>query len=757
MRPSLSPSVRARSARLHELTQGSFVRERERPTWVGRCLRALGASGLLGLSVVRLPLYLIAVMVLALVITLPMGDNEQLALVIALFGVTWWLRSQHGRAVRLALILLSLTISLRYMYWRVTETLFWTRPGDAVLGLLLLAAELYAVAVLALGYFQVAWPLNRRPVALVPDETNWPTVDVFIPSYNEPLSVVGPTVLAALDMDYPLDKFRVYVLDDGKRPEFEGFCRSVGAHWITRSDNRHAKAGNINHALSMTDGEYFAVFDCDHIPTRSFLQLTLGAMIADPRLAMVQTPHHFFSSDPMEKNLSTFRDVPNEGELFYGLIQDGNDLWNASFFCGSCAVLRREPVMDVGGIAVETVTEDAHTALKLHRKGLSTAYLAIPQAAGLATDTLAAHVGQRIRWARGMAQIFRIDNPLFGRGLNLAQRLCYLNTMLHFFNGIPRLVYLTAPLAFLFFRVQVINASAWSIALFALPHLVFSNMVNSKIQRQYRHSFWGEVYETVLAWYIMRPTTVALLSPSKGKFNVTAKGGLSSSEYFSWTIAAPYLVLALLNVGGVLLGLFQWRMVSGSEADTIALNLIWTVYNLLIIGASLASACEVRQRRQTHRVTRTLAATVRFSDGESLACETLDFSFGGLGLTMPRDIDSAIRSRLVHGERVHVSLYLDDEETAFPVEIRFFDGKRLGVQFDGLSPAEQQQLVRCTFARADAWVEWADGRRHDRPLRSLARVFSVGMFGWTRLVRHLLRRHSDPVEGHDAHTALEKT
>ena len=131
--------------------------------------------------------------------------------------------------------------------------------------------------------------------------------------------------------------------------------------------------------------------------------MTLGWFYKDPKLAMLQTPHHFFSPDPFERNLDTFGNVPNEGELFYGLVQDGNDFWNATFFCGSCAVLRREMLVEVGGVAVETVTEDAHTALKLHRKGWNTAYIGIPQAAGLATESLSAHVGQRIRWARGMA------------------------------------------------------------------------------------------------------------------------------------------------------------------------------------------------------------------------------------------------------------------------------------------------------------------------------------------------------------------
>jgi len=187
--------------------------------------------------------------------------------------------------------------------------------------------------------------------------------------------------------------------------------------------------------------------------------------------------------------------VPNEGNLFYGLIQDGNDLWNATFFCGSCAVLKRRPLQEIGGIAVETVTEDAHTALKLHRRGYNTAYLRQVLAGGLATESLSGHIGQRIRWARGMAQIFRLDNPLTGRGLSCLQRLCYTNAMLHFFSGIPRLVFLTAPLAYLYFQFHIINAAAATIALYALPHMVQSSLANSHIQGRFRHSFWNEAYE----------------------------------------------------------------------------------------------------------------------------------------------------------------------------------------------------------------------------------------------------------------------
>jgi cellulose synthase (UDP-forming) len=235
-------------------------------------------------------------------------------------------------------------------------------------------------------------------------------------------------------------------------------------------------------------------------------------------------------------------------------VQDGNDLWNASFFCGSCAVLRRAALDTIGGTAVETVTEDAHTALRLHRAGWNTAYLNIPLSAGLATESLAAHIGQRVRWARGMVQVLRLENPLFRRGLTVPQRLCYFNATTHFLFALPRLVFLTIPLVYLL--LGRVNIYGYSLAVFAyaFPHIVLSHAATARSQRQYRFSFWNEIYEAVLAPYILLPTLLALINPRLGRFNVTAKGGIIDRSYFDHRIALPLLCLLALNVAGLLMG-----------------------------------------------------------------------------------------------------------------------------------------------------------------------------------------------------------
>ena len=497
-------------------------------------------------------------MVLALgwlVITTPMALWAQVVFFLGTLSVVLVLRRIPGHASLLAMIAISCAVSLRYIWWRVTRTMDLQYASDYLVGAPLLLAECYTWLALFLGYLQTAWPLRRGAVQLPADRSTWPTVDVYIPTYSEPLQVVRPGVLAALSLDWPADKLRVYLLDDGRRAEFREFAEQAGAHYLTRSDNRHAKAGNLNNALQHSDGEFVAVFDCDHIPTRNFLTTTLGWMRRDRNCAVVQTPHNFFSPDPFEKNLQAFRRVPNEGELFYGVVQDGNDLWNATFFCGSCAVLRRAPLLEIGGFATDTVTEDVHTALRLHDRGYGSAYLNHILASGLATENLPRHIAQRVRWARGMVQLFRLDNPLRRRGIGWAQRLCYSNAILNFFNGLPRLTFLVAPLAYLYFDRYIINASALAILLYALPHMVHAHVVNSRVRGRYRHSFWAPLYESVLAWYLVVPTIRVLLRPQGGKFNVTAKGGLIEADYFDWTVATPNAVLIALNLGGFVIGI----------------------------------------------------------------------------------------------------------------------------------------------------------------------------------------------------------
>ena len=665
---------------------------------------------------------LVGAVLLVAVATVQLDPRQQAILAVTSAIVFLIANRFKSRSVSVFLVVLSLAVSLRYIFWRVTETLDFGSTAELLLGFGLALAEMYAIIVLVLGYIQTLWPLERKPIPMPEDYTLWPTVDVFIPTYNEPMSIVRATVLGAIAIDWPPEKMRVFLLDDGRRDEFREFAAECGIGYIARTENEHAKAGNLNHALGLTEGEFIAVFDSDHVATRAFLQVTMGWMIAEPRNALVQTPHHFYSPDPFQRNLAAGTRVPAEGNMFYGLVQDANDYWNSAFFCGSCAVLRRAALEEIGGFAVETVTEDAHTMLKLHRRGWDSCYLRIPLAAGLATERLILHIGQRVRWARGMIQIFRIDNPLFGPGLSFGQRICYLQAMGHFFFALPRIVFLTAPLAFLLFGLNIIAASPLAIVSYALPHIFHSVATNSRLQRNNRHSFWSEIYETVLALFLIRVTVVTLFAPRRGKFNVTNKGGLLENGYFDLGAVYPNLILAFFLVAGVLRGLVGILFLQTEQLtfQALLLNTIWGSFSLLTVMAALAVGRETRQVRTRARVRATVPVSIYLPDGRTMTGLTQDLSQGGSSLVADRP------PGVEDGALLQFEFIIGGEPVVVPARLLRWDQRFMQVSFQPANVSDEAAIVQVVFGRADAWTDWS-AYPVDRPMASLFRVLvSIG-------------------------------
>lgn len=676
---------------------------------------------------------------LATVMTTAIPLWGQSALGIMLLVVGWLVKPgptsarPENQFARLVLTGLALVLTGRYIWWRLSETLHFDTIGQALAGGLLLLAESYFWLVMALSHLQIAWPLRRPIAAMAAPPHEWPHVDIFIPTYNEPLSVVRPTVLAAQDLDWPADRLHVWLLDDGRRDSFAEFAADAGTGYLRRPDGRHAKAGNINHALVKTGSEYVAIFDCDHIVSRDFLQSTMGWMVKRRDCAMVQTPHFFFSKDPIERNLRLEPAVPNEGRLFYGLVQNGNDLWDAAFFCGSCAVLRRSALHEIGGIAVETVTEDAHTALKLHRHGYSTAYVPNVLAAGLATESLADHIGQRIRWARGLAQIFRVDNPLRGAGLSLMQRMCYLSAMLHFFYGLPRLILLCAPLAYMLLG-PLVCASIPALLIYLLPQLLMSKLFDARVRGAFRARALSDVYELLLAWFIMRPVLTALLAPGHGTFNVTDKGRRLEVNYLDWRVAWPYFLLIASNALAVVLGASQLSK-PHAEVGAILINVAWAVYNLMMLGLTIHVARETRQIRSEHRFAprMDLPARLRLGDGTEEQVRLVDFSLDGVGLQR-----EGAKARQVPelGTSCQVQLHDGVHWHSFPGRIARDSNTSVGVRFTALSLAQQTFLLRCTFSRRAMWEQQCarQGGRAAHPWRDFYRLLCMAMNGY----RHVL-------------------
>ena len=679
----------------------------------------------------RLAAIVLLLPLVALTIGVPLDAQHQWQCAGATIVGALILARGKGQKTTITLALLSVLVSTRYLFWRTTQTLSFGTPLEFLLGGTLYLAELYAWVILLLGVLQTSWPLERPIVEIAGEPEAWPFVDVYIPTYNESLSIVRNTVFAAMDMDYPAGRFRVFILDDGRRPEFRTFARSAGCGYITRDNNLHAKAGNLNAAMKRTDGELIAIFDCDHVPTRAFLQLTVGWFQRDARLAVLQTPHYFYSPDPIQRNLSTVKDMPGEGELFYGPVQQGNDLWNATFFCGSCAIIRRTALEETNGFAGETVTEDAHTALKLQRTGWNTAYINARLSAGLATERLVVHIGQRIRWARGMTQILMIDNPLRGPGLTWQQRFCYLTAMLHFQFPLPRIVFLTSPLAYLLFGQNIIHASAGQIFAYALPHLFCSSAASKRMHKGDRPPFWGEVYETILAFHLVKPTVLTWFQPRKGKFNVTDKGDLLDQTFFDWAIVRPHLVCIALIVGAIALGfakLLLFPQMFNIQLDSLVLNTAWATFSLIILLAAVSVARESRQTRTEIRVPAELPVMIYLASGHVVAGMTTNISMGGAAVTLPRDMP------LRDVQVTHITLAMGDETLAVPVETVRSVAEIAYLRFQPMDIVASRQLVRAIMGRADAWQLPAP-HAPIAGLKSIGNIIAVDLITLKRMLR----------------------
>jgi len=646
--------------------------------------------------------------------------------------------AQRAQQLRLLLVFLSVSASLRYMAWRATESLSWGSFGDTALSLALFGAELYALISLLGGYFQTAIMRRREPVDLGPYADVLPTVDLLIPTYNEPLDVVRPTILGALAQDYP--HVRVVVLDDGRREEIRQLCHELGCDYMTRSDNRGAKAGNINAALARTRGELVAIFDADHIPVRTFLTKTVGFFLENRRVGLVQTPHHFYNPDPFERNLGLAGHVPPEQHFFYHSIQLGNDFWNSVLFCGTCAVLRREALDEVGGICEATVTEDAHTSLNMLARGWDSVFLDIPLAAGLATESLADHISQRIRWARGMAQIFRLDNPLTKRGLTLAQRINYFNANWHFFHGLPRLAFIVVPVAYLVFDLHPVDANVRELLLYAFPHLLLGALGAATMHRNVRHSIWPEVYELAVAPYTAMVTALAMIAPRFGRFNVTAKGNTRSGTTFDLRHAWPLVVLYVGTLFALLAAPAR-GFLDPVHGEAIIVAALWCVYNLVILTAALATALEQPQRRQHHRINRLGVARLLWpsSDGvnpwDSAPAFSTDLSMGGVQLTLEGD--------WLAPDLFYIELYGDGRRpVTLPASVlrRRMDGDKqlLHCSFVDVDPRRQRELSRLLFSEPRSWLD--DRYRPDRLLISAWTVLIAPVTAYRRGPGRILAR-----------------
>ncbi len=598
-----------------------------------------------------------------------------------------------------AMVVASL-VAVVYLTLRITFTMNLISPYAVFASVLLLVGEAYGIFTMVLFFMQV-WDVSeppRRPV--LPDRT----VDVLVPTYNEDAQLLRATLQACLRMDYP---HRTYLLDDKRRPDIQALAEELGVHYITRADNSHAKAGNLNNALRQTDGEFVIIFDADHVPEKHFITRLIG-YFADEKLAFVQTPHAFYNFDSFQAshddNKKTYWE---EGAMFYGLIQPGKNRFGCPIFAGSAAMFRRSALAEVGYIATETITEDMHTGMRINARGWKSLAITERLIAGQAAPDVTTFHSQRLRWAKGNLSIMWVNFPLTMRGLSLGQRMSHFASCVHWLGGLFRLPLYLTPVLFLFSGVPPVANYTWGLlALTALYLLLMWAAVSAASGG--RFSFWNsELFDMMSFWTKSRAAVQALLVGTGGKFVVTSKRGRQSKSV--WPLLRPHLLLVVVTVLALAWG---WgRVMMGLSADwgKLLLATLWALFYMSLAAVVIRRALAPDDARYDYRhpvnlgLTYAVETPLTSARGAALGGApaparlglTVDVSERGLGLLTYEPLEpGALLKIQLHGagEELHCHGRVSWTSELFRSEGLPFQGCRTGVMLEDLTPEQVDVL-----------------------------------------------------------------
>ncbi|MHB8490193.1 MAG: glycosyltransferase [Candidatus Dormibacteria bacterium] len=542
-------------------------------------------------------------------------------------------REQVKDWVRRAVCLIAAAVGIYYIAWRLLFTLNAQALWFAVP---LWAAETFGL-LSSLLFFYTVWDTRSRRPAPAPKQGLY--VDIFIPTFNEPMWMVRRTVLGALDVRYP---HATYLLDDGRRPEAEALARELGCTYIARPTNENAKAGNLNYALERSSGDLIAIFDTDHVPMPEFLERTIG-YFEDERLAFVQTPQEYYNVDSFQHSTDLKRGRTwHEQSLFYRVIQPGKDRWNAAFFCGSCGVMRRRALEDVGGFATETITEDMHTSMRMHAKGWRSAYHHEVLALGLAAQTATPYHVQRLRWGQGTMQVLRREGVFGSRGLSVHQRINYLASALHYFDGVQRLIlYITPPLCVATGILPIHNTNLGFLVRL-LAYYGASLLAFRLAGRGYGRFLATERFHMIRFFTYIRACT-GLVLRHKLRFKVSSKAAAGRADrrtLIPLAVVAAYVVICL--VGGTL------RVALGHQSNVPAfwINVFWTGWSAYLVATAAYATIRINDFRAGPRAHAGLP--IRWTSGKETGIGMLaDISERGAAVVLPNDANPGVRVSFV--------------------------------------------------------------------------------------------------------------
>lgn len=561
-------------------------------------------------------------------------------------------------------MVVSMITSIIYIYWRVFYTIpFSYGMISLIAGIALVSSEFIGV-IEAFFHYQ---NISSNNCIEMPKIKNYmyPDVDVFIATHSEDTSLLYKTINGCLSMKYPdKNKVHIYVCDDNNRPEMKELAEFMGVGYLGLSDNKHAKAGNLNNAISKTNSPLIATFDADMIPRSNFLLETVPYFFLpimekenedtwrlkdredidrSYKIGFIQTPQSFYNADLFQFNLFAENNIPNEQDFFFREVNVGRNHSNSPIYAGSNTLISRMALEDVGGIRRGTITEDFATGIDIQSKGYSC--YAIPKvlAHGLSPSDFKSLVKQRQRWGRGCVQTLLSPKFLFGK-LKLKSKLSYITSFLYWWTFIRRLVYIMSPILFTVFGIVVVDASLIELLIIWLPAYIMYNKALKVISGDIRDQKWSNIVDTIIFPYMIIPIIFETLGIKLKKFAVTPKEKMTSRNVHI-KYALPHIFLTIATILGLWNSLVQ--MIKYNAVGNLIL-VFWLLVNLYFLLMSIVFMLGRVNYRNEERFYAKVNVKVS-TEFEDFDCMTSDISEGGLAviLDIPHYVSKDVESELL--------------------------------------------------------------------------------------------------------------
>lgn len=480
--------------------------------------------------------------------------------------------------------LIALISTLVYIGYRIIFTLpIGLGFLNMFFGIIVVLVELTEAIEFFVYYFNTLRMKKTSPKTPKYEADSLPDVDVFIATINEDTELLSDTIDACLAMQYPdPKKAHIYLCDDGNRNYARTLAKKKKIGYITRTNNKHAKAGNYNHAISVTSSPLIATFDADMKPTPDFLLKTVPFFTKYDNMGFVQAPQSFENPDIFQKRLSL--KTPFEQEYFYHQIQLARNNINSTILCGTNCVISREALISAGGYAEETISEDIATGMLIESMGYQGLAIDDIVAYGDAVNEVNGFLKQRSRWGRGCIQTIKRYGVFRNHGLNFRQKLDYFAAINYWAYGIKRFIYMILPLFFAFFGIIVVKCDLKVFLIIFLSEYIIKRFAIDILSGNKRSSVWNKIYELILMPVMAKDILKEVFGLSDTTFNVTPKGKNNKSGHVPMRLLCNHIILLVLNITGIILASIN---ISQKGYVDYILPLVWLGTNSLYLVVAL--------------------------------------------------------------------------------------------------------------------------------------------------------------------------